>query len=340
MDMQAAIASLIEGRDLSRKEMADVMHLIMTGEATQAQIGGFLTGLRIKGETVEEITGAAQVMRELALKVKVSGENQVDIVGTGGDSAGIFNVSTASAIVAAAAGATVAKHGNRSVTSNSGSADLLEEAGIRLDLNVEQIERCIDEVGLGFMFALNHHSAMKHAIGPRKELKVRTVFNILGPLTNPASAPNALLGVFSEQWQLPYAEAMRRLGAKHVIVVHSAEGLDEISLAGPTRIVELKDGEISEYSICPEDVGVQSASLNSLVVEDPAASLALIRAAFAGQAPEAADMIALNAGAALYAAGVAGSLVNGVELAQDVIATGQAAEKFKEWADFTQACKQ
>jgi anthranilate phosphoribosyltransferase len=338
MDMQTAVAHLIAGENLSQTQMMDVMRLIMTGEATPAQIGGFLVALSIKGETIDEITGAAAVMRDLALKVNVSAEHVVDIVGTGGDSIGLFNVSTASSLVAAAAGAVVAKHGNRSITSKSGSADLLEAAGVNLDLSAEQVERCINEVGIGFMFAVNHHSAMKHAIGPRKELKVRTVFNLLGPLTNPASAPNMLLGVFAKQWVRPFAEVLNKLGANHVLVVHSAEGLDEISLAGDTYVAELKDGEIREYVLKPEDVGVDRAALDSLVVDSPAASLALIKDAFAGDAPLAADMIALNAGAALYAAGVASSHKDGVALAYDVMSVGQAKEKLKEWADFSQAC--
>jgi anthranilate phosphoribosyltransferase len=338
MDMQTAVAHLIAGENLSQTQMMDVMRLIMTGEATQAQIGGFLVALSIKGETIDEITGAAVVMRDLALKVNVRADHVVDIVGTGGDSIGLFNVSTASSLVAAAAGAVVAKHGNRSITSKSGSADLLEAAGVNLDLSAEQVERCINEVGIGFMFAVNHHSAMKHAIGPRKELKARTVFNLLGPLTNPASVPNMLLGVFAKQWVRPFAEVLNKLGANHVLVVHSAEGLDEISLAGDTYVAELKDGEIREYVLKPEDVGVESAALDSLVVDSPAASLALIKDAFSGDAPLAADMIALNAGAALYVAGVVSSHKDGVALAYDVMSVGQAKEKLKEWADFSQAC--
>jgi len=338
MDMQTAVAHLIANKSLSQTQMMDVMRLIMTGEATPAQIGGFLVALSIKGETIDEITGAAAVMRDLALKVNVSADHVVDIVGTGGDSIGLFNVSTASSLVAAAAGAVVAKHGNRSITSKSGSADLLEAAGVNLDLSAEQVERCINEVGIGFMFAVNHHSAMKHAIGPRKELKIRTVFNLLGPLTNPASAPNMLLGVFAKQWVRPFAEVLNKLGANHVLVVHSAEGLDEISLAGDTYVAELKDGEIREYVLKPEDVGVESAALDSLVVDSPEASLALIKDAFSGDAPLAADMIALNAGAALYVAGVVSSHKDGVTLAYDVMSVGQAKEKLKEWADFSQAC--
>jgi anthranilate phosphoribosyltransferase len=335
MNIQQAIAELIERRDLDLQAMTGVMRQIMTGQATEAQIGGFLVGLRMKGETIDEITAAARVMRELSNAVALHGENLVDIVGTGGDSAGLFNVSTAASFVAAAAGARVAKHGNRSVTSSSGSTDLLEAAGVYLDLSPEQIVRCIDELGIGYMFAVNHHSAMKHAIGPRKQLMVRTIFNILGPLTNPAAVPNMLLGVFSPQWQLPFAQVLDRLGANHVLVVHSADGLDEISIAGPTRVVELNHGKITQYTIRPEDFGLTSAPLESLVVANAADSLALIEQAYTGEAGVARDMLALNAGAALYAAGVSSSIAEGVVLADDVMSSGQAWEKLKQFAEFT-----
>ena len=240
MDMQSAIRSVLDKQDLSRDDMTAVMRLIMTGEATSAQIGGFLVGLRMKGETVDEITAAASVMRELASGVKVDGDHVVDIVGTGGDGINTFNISTASTFVVAAAGGTVAKHGNRSVSSKSGSADLLEAAGVNLDLSPEQVGQCIKEVGVGFMFAPKHHSAMKHAIGPRKEMAVRTIFNVLGPLTNPAGAPNQLLGVFSDELVEPLAEVLNALGSNHVLVVHSADGMDEISIADETHVAELK----------------------------------------------------------------------------------------------------
>jgi anthranilate phosphoribosyltransferase len=335
MKIQQAIADLIGHGDLNMSSMADVMRQIMTGQATQAQIGGFLVALRMKGETIDEITAAAQVMRELSISVNVSGDHLVDIVGTGGDSAGLFNVSTAASFVAAAAGAQVAKHGNRSVTSSSGSTDLLEAAGVALDLKPQQIARCIEEVGVGYMFAVNHHSAMKHAIGPRRELSVRTLFNLLGPLTNPAAVPNMLLGVFSEQWQRPFAEVLNKLGANHVLVVHSSDGLDEISIAAPTRVVELKSGQISEYSIRPEDFGLPRAPLDSLVVANAAESLELIRRAYAGEAETARNMLALNAGAALYAAGISRDIAQGVTLADDVMASGQAWEKLQDFARFT-----
>ena len=340
MNIQQAINAVLEGKNLSVNEMRGVMEQIMTGQATDAQIGGFLVGLRMKGETVEEITGAAGVMRELAAPVEVSGDHLVDIVGTGGDSAGIFNVSTASAFVAAAAGAKVAKHGNRSVSSKSGSADLLEAAGVRLDLAPEEVARCVNEVGLGFMFAVNHHSAMKHAIGPRKELAARTIFNLLGPLTNPASVPNMLLGVFDRKWLRPVAEVMQQLGAKHVLVVHSEDGLDEISIAANTWVAELKDGAISEYSLSPEDFDLSKSGLSELTVADAGESLKMIKNALSSEGGSASDMVALNAGAALYAAGIAADIREGVTLAQDAIGSGLAKAKISELASFTTCIKE
>lgn len=333
--MQQAIAAVIDKRDLSTDEMASVMRLIMTGEATQAQIGGFLIGLRMKGETVDEITGAAQVMRDLVARVDISGPNLVDTCGTGGDGASIFNVSTAGAFVVAAAQGKVAKHGNRSISSKSGSADLLEAAGINLDLTPEQVASCIDHVGLGFMFAPAHHSAMKHAIGPRREMGVRTIFNVLGPLTNPAMVKNQVLGVFAKELVRPMAEVLQRLGSEHVLVVHSADGLDEISIADETHVAELKDGNIQEYTICPEDFGLPRCSLEGLVVEDAEASLKLIKQTFKSGDGAAADIIALNAGAALYASNIADTLKEGVLLAQDAIDSGLALEKMSELASHT-----
>lgn len=340
MNIQQAIAEVLEHRDLSIADMREVMQQIMTGGATDAQIGGFLVGLRMKGETVAEITAAAQVMRELAAPVTVIGEHLVDIVGTGGDSAGIFNVSTASTFVAAAAGAQVAKHGNRSVSSKSGSADLLEAAGVRLDLTPQQVTLCVEEVGVGFMFAVNHHTAMKYAIGPRRELGVRTMFNLLGPLTNPARVPNMLLGVFDRRWLRPVAEVMRELGACHVLVVHSADGLDEISIAAETWVAELSHGEIQEYSLVPEDFQLTRGSLQALQVADAEESLAMVKRALSKDGGTASDMVALNAGAALYAAGVARDLAEGVVLAQDAIGSGLAKAKVDDLAAFTRCLKE
>lgn len=328
MDLPQAIASVIERRDLEAGEMEEVMRLIMTGQATPAQIGGFLVGLRMKGETVEEIAAAAKVMRELATRVHVGGLHLVDTCGTGGDGASTFNISTASAIVTAAAGGRVAKHGNRSVSSSSGSADVLETAGVRLDLGPEQVAACIDRVGVGFLFAPQHHGAMKHAIGPRREMRVRTLFNLLGPLTNPAGAPNQVLGVFSMQWVEPMARVLRQLGSDHVLVVHAEDGLDEISIAGPTRIAELQDGQISVYTVEPADFGMQNADLAALAVADAQASLAMIRSVFDGKPGPAHDIVALNAGAAIYAAGLAGTLAKGVRLAVETIDSGKARQTF------------
>jgi len=335
MNMQQAIAAVIDKRDLSTDEMASVMRLIMTGEATQAQIGGFLIGLRIKGETVDEIAGAAQVMRDLVKRVDISGPNLVDTCGTGGDGASIFNVSTAGAFVVAAAGGKVAKHGNRSISSKSGSADVLEAAGINLDLTPEQVASCIEEIGLGFMFAPAHHSAMKHAIGPRKEMGVRTIFNVLGPLTNPALVKNQVLGVFSRDLVRPMAEVLQRLGSEHVLVVHSADGLDEISIAEKSYVAELKDGEIREYTVSPEEFGIERTSLEALTAADAEASLAVIKQAFKTGDGPAADIIALNAGAALYASNIADTLKEGVLMAQDAIGSGLAREKMSELASHT-----
>jgi anthranilate phosphoribosyltransferase len=326
MEMQAAIAAVIEHRDLAAGDMEAVMRLIMTGQATPAQIGGFLIGLRMKGETVDEITAAATVMRELATQVDVSGPHLVDTCGTGGDGASTFNISTASALVTAAAGGRVAKHGNRSVSSKSGSADVLEAAGVRLDLTPQQVAACVDRVGVGFLFAPLHHSAMKHAIGPRKEMGVRTIYNLLGPLTNPAGAPNQVLGVFSPDWVEPLAQVLRRLGSDHVLVVHAEDGLDEISIAAPTRVAELKDGEISAYTIMPEQFGMTRADLSALTVVDAQQSLEMIRGVLADQGGPARDIVALNAGAAIYAAGVADSLAAGIEAASGVLRSGKAAQ--------------
>jgi len=338
MDMKQAIAKVIDGQDIDSGEMVAIMRTIMTGGATAAQIGGFLVGLRMKGETVAEITAAAQVMRELASGVDISGlDHAVDIVGTGGDASGTFNVSTASMFVAAAAGCHVAKHGNRSVSSKSGSADALEAAGIRLDLTPEQVSHCVREVGVGFMFAPGHHSAMKHAIGPRKEMGVRTIFNVLGPLTNPAGVPNLLLGVFSEDLLEPLAEVLQRLGARHVMVVHSRDGLDEISIGDKTEVAELKDGTIRRYSIWPEEFGMERSDLSAIQVEDAAASLAMIRSVLEDHPGPARDIVTLNAGAAIYTAGLATDLKEGMEKARQAIASGEARNRLDRLVILTQS---
>lgn len=340
MDIKQALTAVVDRKDLSIDEMQAVMQQIMSGQATDAQIGGLLIALRMKGETVDEITAAASVMRSLAIPVNIQAENAVDIVGTGGDSANLFNVSSACSFVVAAAGGHVAKHGNRSVSSSSGSADLLEAAGVNLALTPEQIARCIDEIGVGFMFAPQHHSAMKYAIGPRKEMSLRTIFNVLGPLTNPAGVKHYLLGVFDQALCRPLVEALKALGAKHALVVHAAEGLDEISLAGKTYVAELKDGEVTEYTMVPEDAGLPRQSLAGLQVGSSAESLALINAAFSGENTQAIDMIALNAGAALYVADQVASIKEGVVLAKAVMLNGSAAHKMAELVTFSQGLKE
>lgn len=329
MDMQAAIRAVTEGQNLSSEQMQQAMRLIMTGQASDAQIGGFLIGLRMKGETVDEIAAAASVMRELASGVEVSGEHVVDIVGTGGDGSNTFNISTASTFVVAAAGGTVAKHGNRSVSSKSGAADLLEAAGVKLELSPEQVAQCIGEVGVGFMFAPMHHSAMKHAIGPRKEMGVRTVFNILGPLTNPAGAPNQLLGVYSEALVEPLAQVLQKLGSNHVLVVRSDDGMDEISIGAPTRVAELKNGTIDTFTIQPEDFGLERTDISALAVENAQQSLEVVNSVLAGKPGPARDIVLLNAGAAIYAADLVDTLAAGVKRAAEVIDSGEAMKKLE-----------
>lgn len=339
MDIREALARVVDQLDLSREEMRDVMRQIMTGGATDAQIGGFLVALRMKSETLDEITGAVEVMRELATPVDLADcPHLVDIVGTGGDGANLFNVSTASAFVAAAAGCHVAKHGNRAVSSRSGAADVLEALGIGLDLAAADVAQCVRETGVGFMFAPSHHGAMKHAIGPRRELGLRTLFNILGPMTNPAGVRRQVVGVFSDQLCRPMAEVLGRLGAEHVMVVHGRDGLDEISLATTTHVAEWRDGAVTEYEITPEQLGIDSASLVGLIVPDAATSAALIRDALGRrrtpEAKKAADMIALNAGAAIYVGGVTRSLADGVRMAEDLIHNGEARERIGQLVEF------
>jgi len=339
MDMQLAIKQVTEKQDLSTEEMAAVMRLIMTGEATQAQIGGFLIGLRMKGESIDEIAAAAGVMRELSTPVVVNRKYLVDTCGTGGDASGSFNISTASALVVAAAGGHVAKHGNRSISSKSGSADVLEAAGVNLELTPEQVADCVNEIGVGFMFAPRHHSAMKFAIGPRREMAVRTIFNILGPLTNPASAPNQVIGVFSRALVEPLAHVLKKLGSEHVMVVHAEDGMDEISIASPTFVAELKQGNVSTCTIQPEDFSLQSASLDSLKAADATHSLKIIQSVFANENGPARDIVCLNAGAAIYVAGLADSLAEGIEKATQVLASGKVNEKLEQLIERSQRFK-
>ncbi|MDC1038703.1 anthranilate phosphoribosyltransferase [Candidatus Thioglobus sp.] len=328
MNINEAIKAVISRQNLNESEMHDVMNSIMTGQTTDAQIGAFLVGLSMKGETIEEITASAKVMRDLATSVKLSSDEYlVDTCGTGGDGLGLFNISTASAFVVAAAGGRVAKHGNRSISSKSGSADVLEAAGINLNLNPELISQCIEEIGVGFMFAPAHHSAMKHAIGPRKELAIRTIFNVLGPLTNPAKVPNQIMGVFDKNLVEPIANVLKGLDSRHVMVIHSEDGLDEFSIAKKTFVAELKDGDVSTYSVHPNDFGLNAASLEELKAENANESLALIYDAFAGKEGAAKDIIALNAGAAIYVSGLVNSLENGINKASEVLTNGSAQDK-------------
>jgi len=341
VDITQALESVVNKQNLAAAEMRSVMRQIMTGQATEAQIGAFLVALRMKGESIDEIAGAVEVMRELATGVEVSGDYLVDIVGTGGDESNLFNVSTASSFVVAASGGRVAKHGNRSVSSSSGAADLLEAAGVNLSLSPEQVAQCVDQLGVGFMFAPAHHSAMKHAIGPRRELGLRTIFNILGPMTNPAGVDQQLIGVYDQALCRPMAEVLGRLGAKHIMVVNSADGLDEISIADETYVAEFKDGNITEYTIKPEEFFAKRQSLDGLSVSDAKQSFDIISDALGKQqgenAEKAADLIAINSGAALYVAGCAGDLKQGVAMAQDAIVSGLARAKISDFAAFTKA---
>ena len=341
MNITQALESVVNNQNLAAAEMRSVMRQIMTGQASEAQIGAFLVALRMKGESIDEIAGAVEVMRELATGVEVSGDYLVDIVGTGGDESNLFNVSTASSFVVAASGGRVAKHGNRSVSSSSGAADLLEAAGANLSLSPEQVAQCVNQLGVGFMFAPSHHSAMKHAIGPRRELGLRTIFNILGPMTNPAGVDQQLIGVYDQALCRPMAEVLGRLGAKHIMVVNSADGLDEISIADETYVAEFKDGNITEYTIKPEEFFAKRQSLDGLSVSDAKQSFDIISDALGKQqgenAEKAADLIAINSGAALYVAGCAGDLKQGVAMAQDAIVSGLARAKISDFAAFTKA---
>ena len=328
MNISEAIKAVISRQNLNESEMHDVMNSIMTGQTTDAQIGAFLFGLSMKGETIEEITASAKVMRALATSVELSSNDYlVDTCGTGGDGLGLFNISTASAFVVAAAGGKVAKHGNRSISSKSGSADVLEAAGINLNISPELISQCIEEIGLGFMFAPAHHSAMKHAIGPRKELAVRTIFNVLGPLTNPAKAPNQIMGVYDKSLVEPIANVLKGLNSRHVMVVHSEDGLDEFSIANTTYVAELKDNNISTYTVHPGDFGLEEGNLDSIKAENAEQSLALINEAFSGKKGVARDIIALNAGAAIYVSGLVSSFDEGVTQANQILSDGSAQDK-------------
>ena len=326
MKIREAIAALLEGRGLSEAEMASVMEQVMSGEATPAQIGAFLALLRRKGETVDEIAGAARVMRERVTRIHVAGPAVLDTCGTGGDARGTFNISTAAALVAAAAGCTVAKHGNRAMSGAVGGADVLETLGVKIDLPPARIEEVVAEVGFGFLFAPLLHGAMKHAAGPRRELGVRTIFNLLGPLTNPAGARHQLLGVFDDAWVGPLAEVLLRLGSVHALVVHGEDGLDEITLAGHTSVAELRHGAVTRWRLRPEDLGFRRCRPEDLRVGDAAASAATIRAVLAGEGGPARDVVLLNAGAAIYASDAVPALGEGVGRAREAIDSGRARD--------------
>ena len=342
MDIKTAIAKVVEHQDINILDMEHLMYQIMSGECTSAQIAALLVALRMKGESIDELTASASVMRELVTPVKVQGKHVIDIVGTGGDGLHTFNVSTTSCFVVAAAGAIVAKHGNRSVSSSSGSADILEAAGINLNISSHQVEQCIEQLGIGFMFAPLHHSAMKHAIGPRKEMGIRTMFNLLGPLTNPAGAANQLLGVFDKKWLQPLANVLKNLSSEHVMVVHSADGMDEISMSDETFVCELNSdksnkGEISHYTITPEQFALTRGSIEDITVNSAQESLAMMQSVLDDNAGAARDIVTLNSGAAIYCAGLSDTLEDGVEQARQAIASGAAKVKMTELASYTQS---
>ena len=337
MKIFESLPLLINGEDLSREDMSSIIKEILEGASTGAQIGAFLSALSAKGESINEIIGAAKVMREFSQKVNVPQEGLVDTCGTGGSGIGIFNVSTTASFIASACGARIAKHGNRSATRNSGSADLLEQAGVSLDLTPNQVGRCIEELGIGFMYAPAHNSAMKHVAGPRKEMGIKTIFNILGPLTNPASAPNQVMGVYDKKWLKPMVEVLKELGSKHVLVVHSKDRLDEISISEETYIAELINGSTKEYQICPEDFGFSRYPIEDLLVQSPEQSLLLAKNALQGTNEAASAMVAMNAGATLYAANVVTDISQGVLLARDAIEDNRGLEKLNELAAFSQS---
>ena len=338
MSIQQALASIVEGNDLTREQSSEILNIIMTGEATDAQIGGFLSVMRVKGETSEELAGAAITMRKLSTKVDLPEiKHLVDTCGTGGSGSKLFNISTAAAFVASAAGAIVAKHGNRKMTSFCGSADLLEAAGVKLDLTPNQISKCIEELGIGFMFAPAHHAAMRFAGPVRQELGIRTMMNVLGPMTNPAGAKRQVIGVFSADWQLRIAEVLQILGSEHAMVVHSA-GLDEIRLDQPTQVVELKKNQITQYSVDPRDFGINMAEakeLAGLSADSVDESLNLVRESLTNPSSKAGEIVAINAGAAIYTSGIVDDLGAGISRAQEVIESGEANKKLTNLANLT-----
>jgi anthranilate phosphoribosyltransferase len=337
MNIREAIEKLVNRISLSEAETVEVMNQIMTGEATPLQVASFLTALRMKGETVEEITGAARVMREKAHRVKVSAQTVLDTCGTGGDQKGTFNISTTSAFVAAGAGVKVAKHGNRSVSSQSGSADVLAALGVKVDAPRERVEACIDKIGIGFLFAPLLHEAMKYAVQPRRDIGIRTVFNLLGPLTNPAMASHQLIGLYSGELVAMIAHVLKNLGGARAMVVHGMEGLDEISLCGPTKVAELRDGQVKEYMVAPEQLGLQPCRLGEICCADAEQSAAMVRGVLKGSEGPARDIVLLNSGAALYVSGRADSLAQGLKLAAESIDSGKARQKLDQLVQMTAA---
>lgn len=338
MSIQQALASIVEGNDLTREQSSEILNIIMTGEATDAQIGGFLSAMRVKGETSEELAGAAITMRKLSTKVDLPEiKHLVDTCGTGGSGSKLFNISTAAAFVASAAGAIVAKHGNRKMTSFCGSADLLEAAGVKLDLTPNQISKCIEELGIGFMFAPAHHAAMRFAGPVRQELGIRTMMNVLGPMTNPAGAKRQVIGVFSADWQVRIAEVLQILGSEHAMVVHS-DGLDEIRLDQPTQVVELKKNQITQYSVDPRDFGINMAEakeLAGLSANSVDESLNLVRESLTNSSSKAGEIVAINAGAAIYTSGIVDDFGAAISRAQEVIESGEANKKLTNLANLT-----
>ncbi len=334
--LKSAIQKLVDGKSLAETEIMDAMDCIMEGNATQAQIGSFITALRIKGETIEEITGCAKVMRQKAEKITPDIPYCIDTCGTGGDGSNTFNISTAAAFVASAGGVPVAKHGNRSVSSRSGSADVLEALGVNISLEPQQVKKCIEKVGLGFMFAPAFHKSMKHAAGARRELGIRTIFNILGPLTNPANAKGQVLGVFDGRLTEPLANVLLKLGIERAMVIHGEDGLDEITTTAETKISELKDGKVINYSISPEMFGLQRAAKQQLAGGDSVVNADIIMAVLKGQKGPEWDIVVLNSAAALYVGKAVMSIEEGIGLAGKIIDSGKAMEKLKELISFTQ----
>lgn len=334
--IRTAIQKLVEGKNLTEQEVMDAMNCIMEGGATQAQIGSFITALRIKGETTEEITGCAKVMRQKAERIKPDVDYHIDTCGTGGDGTNTFNISTAVAVIAAASGVPVAKHGNRSVSSKCGCADVLEALGVNIALESDVVNRCIESIGIGFMYAPSFHKSMKYAAAPRKELGVRTIFNILGPLTNPAEAKGQVLGVFDGNLTEPMAKVLSNLGVERAMVVHGGDGMDEITTTDITKVSELRDGSIVNYEIDPEKLGFRKAKKTDITGGDAKDNAAIINSIFSGERGFKRDIVLLNAASALYVGKKTQSLEEGIELAEEIVDSGKAAAKLKEFAEFTQ----